>query len=80
MGLTWREKQVFVAMTREPVSSDQLADAAGISACGRRETAARYAIRLVDKGLAVRHGSRMNPRWALSDAGAAFQPETADAR
>jgi len=64
--LSEREQQVFDVLTWEPMRAGQIASAAGFKTISPRETAAKYAIQLVAKGLATRHGTRSFPRWALS--------------
>ena len=62
--MTPMENRIYVALTSEPSFPGQIADRAGLrNYASPRETAATFCRRLVKKGLAVRTGPAMHPRW-----------------
>lgn len=65
--LTPRETEVYYALTSEPSWPGIIAGRAGIRTVSRSETAAKYCISLVRKGLAKKHGTAMFPKWSRSD-------------
>lgn len=62
--LTPRERQVLDVLTIEPLSAYEIARRANITTVSRSETAAKFCIALVKKGLAVKSGWRQYPKWA----------------
>jgi hypothetical protein len=62
--LTPRETEVYNALTNEPDWPGVIANRAGIRTISRSETAAKFCIALVRKGLAKKHGTAMFPKWS----------------
>ena len=62
--MTPMEAHFYAALTSEPSFPGQIANRAGITnRASPQETAAKFCRRLVKKGLAVRTGSAMHPKW-----------------
>ncbi len=62
--ITPRERDIYNVLGSEPLSCWEVARLAEIKTMSRGETAAKYCISLTKKGLAVKHGSRMFPKWS----------------
>jgi len=61
--MTPREKQVFDALTEAFERPDAIARRAKIYTSSPRETASKYCISLVKRGLAEKGGTPMHPMW-----------------
>jgi hypothetical protein len=62
--ITPRERDIYNVLSDVPLSSSEIAQRVGICWVSPSEAAARHCISLTKKGLAVKRGSRMFPKWA----------------
>jgi hypothetical protein len=64
--VTRTEALVYDALTETPEWPGIIANRAGLKNMSRSEAGAKYCILLVGKGLAIKHGTRMFPKWSRS--------------
>ena len=62
-ALTPKQYQVFAVLTDQPQTPDRIARACEIGTQAPRESASRYCLQLLDRGLAERVGMPMHPKW-----------------
>lgn len=65
--VTATEAKVYDALTDTPEWPGVIANRAGLKNMHRSEAGAKYCILLVGKGLAMKHGTRMFPKWSRAN-------------